>query len=147
MLAVLALFCLASCPLTMGQLFRNNFNYPYAYQSYNGYNRQGFQRQLSVTPGFYSGSTGSSAGFQMLPEDDAAVNELGPDAVATGKKALNIASQLAKGVFPASGPIVNEAGAIQTKWGNYQLPNPQDREIVEKLLDATRDLLAKIPEV
>ena len=138
MLAVFALFCLASCPLTMGQFYGNAFNYPYAYQQYN---RQPFQRQLG------SGMFYSNPGFQMRPEDEAAVNELGPDAVETGKKALNIASELAKGVFPATGRIVNEAGAIQTKWGNYQLPNPQDAEIVEKLLDATRDLLAKIPEV
>ena len=84
---------------------------------------------------------------QMLPEDQAAVNELGPEGVATGVKALNIASNLAKNVFPESGPIITPAGGIQTKWGTYQMGNPQDADIVEKLLDATRDLLKKIPIV
>ena len=84
---------------------------------------------------------------QMLPQDQAAVNELGTEGVATGVKALNIASSLAKNVFPESGPIITPAGGIQTKWGTYQMANPQDADIVEKLLDATRDLLKKIPVV
>ena len=68
-----------------------------------------------------------------------------PEGIETGKNALNIATELAKGVFPESGRIVTNDGQIQTKWGNYQLPNPQDADIVEKLLDATRYLLNKIP--
>ena len=127
MLAVIALFCLASCPLTMGQFYGNN------------YNRLGYQRQMSFNrPGFYNG-------FNLRPEDEMAVNEVGPEGIETGKNALNIATELAKGVFPESGRIVTNDGQIQTKWGNYQLPNPQDADIVEKLLDATRYLLNKIP--
>ena len=132
MLAVIALFCLASCPLTMGQFYGNN------YQT-NSYNRLGYQRQMSFNrPGFYNG-------FNLRPEDEMAVNEVGPEGIETGKNALNIATELAKGVFPESGRIVTNDGQIQTKWGNYQLPNPQDADIVEKLLDATRYLLNKIP--
>ena len=134
MLAVIALFCLASCPLTMGQFYGNN------YQT-NSYTRLGYQRQMSFNrPGFYNG-------FNLRPEDEMAVNEVGPEGIETGKNALNIATELAKGVFPESGRIVTNDGQIQTKWGNYQLPNPQDADIVEKLLDATRDLLNKIPAV
>ena len=134
MLAVIALFCLASCPLTMGQFYGNN------YQT-NSYNRLGYQRQMSFNrPGFYNG-------FNLRPEDEMAVNEVGTEGIETGKNALNIATELAKGVFPESGRIVTNDGQIQTKWGNYQLPNPQDADIVEKLLDATRDLLNKIPTV
>ena len=137
MLVVFALFCLASCPLTMGQ-FYNNYQ-TNSYQQFN--NRQGYQRQMGFNrPGFYNG-------FNLRPEDQAAVNEVGTEGIEIGKKALNIATELAKGAFPESGPIVTEDGQIQTKWGNYQLPNPQDRDIVEKLLDATRDLLNKIPTV
>ena len=113
----------------MGQYYIN----PYAYQ---------YQQPLAyaAAPAYYAAPV-------LRPEDQAAIDELGPEGVATGKKALNIASNLAKGVFPATGNIVTEAGAVQTKWGNYQLANPQDKEVVEKLLDVTRDLLAKIPIV
>ena len=109
----------------MGQYYAMPQGYamPYAYQNY-------YANQV-----------------QMLPQDQAAVNELGPEGVATGVKALNIASALAKNVFPESGPIITPAGGIQTKWGTYQMSNPQDADIVEKLLDATRDLLQKIPTV
>merc|ERR1712004_601153 len=80
----------------------------------------------------------------LRPEDAAAVNELGPAGIQTGKDALNVASKLVKDVFPAEGPIVVN-GAIQTKWGAYALPNPQDADLVEKFLDATRDLIKRMP--
>jgi len=82
----------------------------------------------------------------LRPEDAAAVNELGPAGIQTGKDALNVASKLVKDVFPAEGPIVVN-GAIQTKWGAYALPNPQDADLVEKFLDATRDLIKRMPIV
>ena len=115
----------------MGQYY----NVPYAYQ-YQPY-----------TAPAYAAPAYASPAPVMRPEDAAAVNELGAEGIATGKKALNIASNLAKNVFPATGPIINGAGAIQTKWGNYQLANRQDADVVEKLLDVTRDLLARIPIV
>ena len=136
MLVVFALFCLASCPLTMGQ-FYNNYQ-TISYQQYN--NRQGYQRQMGFNrPGFYNG-------FNLRPEDQAAVNEVGTEGIETGKKALNIATQLVKDVFPRDGPIVRN-GEIQTKWGGYALPNPQDADIVEKLLSATRDMIQRMPIV
>ena len=84
----------------------------------------------------------------MRPDDTAAVNELGPEGVETGKKALNVASKLVKGVFPATGPIIQN-GAIQTKWGAYALPvnSIADADIIEKFLDATRSMINKIPQV
>ena len=84
----------------------------------------------------------------MRPEDTAAVNELGPQGVETGKNALNVASELVKGVFPATGPIIQN-GAVQTKWGAYALPanSVADADIIEKFLQATRDMINKIPQV
>ena len=82
----------------------------------------------------------------LRPEDAAAVEELGPEGVETGKNALNVAGALVKGVFPATGPIIQN-GAVQTKWGSYALPNPQDAEIIEKFLQATRSMIEKIPNV
>ena len=83
----------------------------------------------------------------MRPQDEAIVNNLGPQGIANGRKALNAASNLARNVFPGSGPIINRDGAIQTKWGQYALNNPQDADIINKLLDVTRALMAKIPNV
>ena len=71
---------------------------------------------------------------------------MGPDGVETGKEALNVAGNLVKGVFPADGPIIKN-GAVQTKWGAYALPNPQDAEIIENFLQATRSLINKMPVV
>ena len=82
----------------------------------------------------------------LRPEDAAAVEELGPEGIQTGKDALNVASNLVKDVFPASGNIIQD-GAVQTKWGSYALPNPQDGEIIEKFLQATRSLINKMPIV
>ena len=82
----------------------------------------------------------------LRPEDAAAVNELGPEGVATGKKALNIATKLVQGVFPESGPIIVNR-QIQTKWGNYPLPPYAEADIVEKFLEATRDLIQRMPIV
>ena len=125
-----AMVCLAQA--TMGQ-FGQYQGVPNAYQN---------QQQPRVQGRFYVPSP-----FQMLPQDQQAVNQLGSQGVDTGIKALNIASNLAKNVFPESGPIITPDGGIQTKWGTYELGNPQDRDIVEKLLDATRALLKKIPIV
>merc|ERR1711993_72470 len=74
---------------------------------------------------FYSGD--NSFQFQMRPEDQSAINQLGNQGVQTG----------------ATGPVVRN-GEIQTKWGSYALPNPQDAETVDRLLQATRDLIAKM---
>ena len=57
-----------------------------------------------------------------------------------------MAGSLVKNVFPASGPIIQN-GAVQTKWGAYNLPNPQDADIIEKFLQATRAMINKIPQV
>ena len=105
-------------------------------QQYNGFARQ----QWGARP-FYSGDA-----TQLRPEDQSAVNQIGPQGIATGTKSLNIASQLVKDVFPQQGPIVRN-GAIQTKWGAYALPNPQDAPLVERLLQATRDLILRMPNV
>ena len=122
----------------MGQYY----NVPYAYQ-YQPYTAPAYAAPAYAAPAYAYAAPAPV----MRPEDAAAVNELGAEGIATGKKALNIASNLAKNVFPATGPIINGAGAIQTKWGNYQLANRQDADVVEKLLDVTRDLLARIPIV
>ena len=84
--------------------------------------------------------------FPLRPEDESAIQSIGPQGIDTGKKALNIATQLVKDVFPQNGPIVRN-GEIQTKWGGYALPNPQDADIVEKLLSATRDMIQRMPIV
>ena len=105
-------------------------------QQYNGFARQ----QWGARP-FYSGDA-----TQLRPEDQSAVNQIGPQGIATGTKSLNIASQLVKDVFPQQGPIVRN-GAIQTKWGAYALPNPQDAPLVERLLQATRDMILRMPNV
>ena len=88
---------------------------------------------------FYAGNNG----FQMRPEDQAAIDQIGSQGVQDGTKALRIATELVKGVFPQSGPIVRN-GQIQTKWGAYALPNPQDADFVEGLLQATRDMINKM---
>ena len=82
----------------------------------------------------------------LRPEDAAAVEELGPEGIQTGKDALNVAGALVKNVFPETGNIIKD-GAVQTKWGDYALPNPQDGEIIEKFLQATRSLINKMPVV
>ena len=82
----------------------------------------------------------------LRPEDAAAVNEVGPEGIQTGKDALNVASKLVQGVFPAEGPIVVN-GAVQTKYGAYALPYNADPALVEKLLDAARDLIKSMPIV
>ena len=72
----------------------------------------------------------------MRPQDEAIVNNLGPQGIANGRKALNAASNLARNVFPGSGPIINRDGAIQTKWGQYALNNPEvvnDRTILVRV--------------
>ena len=79
----------------------------------------------------------------MRPEDQAVLEQLGPQGVETGKKGLQAANQLLKGVFPRSGPVVRN-GEILTKWGSYALPNPQDAEVVDKLLQAVRDLIQRM---
>ena len=84
--------------------------------------------------------------FPLRPEDESAIQSIGPQGIDTGKKALNIATQLVKDVFPQNGPIVRN-GEIQTKWGGYALPNPQDADIVEKLLSAVRDMIQRMPIV
>ena len=108
-------------------------------QLYNAGN--GFARQQWGSQPFYSGD-----GTQLRPEDQSAINELGPQGITTGTKSLNIATQLVKDVFPQQGPIVRN-GAIQTKWGLYALPNPQDAAIVDRLLLATRDMILRMPIV
>ena len=97
-------------------------------------------RHLQVRPIAYA------APVTLRPEDEAAVNEIGPEGIQTGTDALNVASKLVKDVFPAEGPIVVN-GMIRTKWGAYALPNPQDADLVEKFLDATRDLIKRMPIV
>ena len=79
----------------------------------------------------------------MRPEDQAAIDQIGPQGIQDGTKALRIATELVKGVFPRSGPIVRN-GQIQTKWGAYALPNPQDADFIEGLLQATRDMINKM---
>ena len=88
---------------------------------------------------FYAGNNQ----FQMRPEDQAAIDQIGPQGIQDGTKALRIATELVKGVFPRSGPIVRN-GQIQTKWGTYALPNPQDADFIEGLLQATRDMINKM---
>ena len=88
---------------------------------------------------FYAGDNA----FQLRPEDQAAIDQIGSQGVQDGTKALRIATELVKGVFPQSGPIVRN-GEIQTKWGSYALPNPQDAEFIEGLLQATRDMINKM---
>ena len=95
--------------------------------------------QFGGMQNFYSGDNS----FQLRPEDQSAVDQLGSEGVKVGIKGLKIANQLLKGVFPSTGPVVRN-GQIQTKWGSYALPNPQDAEIVDKLLQATRDLIQKM---
>ena len=97
-------------------------------------------RRLQARPIAYA------APVTLRPEDEAAVNEIGPEGIQTGTDALNVASKLVKDVFPAEGPIVVN-GMIRTKWGAYALPNPQDADLVEKFLDATRDLINRMPIV
>ena len=80
----------------------------------------------------------------MRPEDQSAIDAIGPQGIDTGKKALNIATELVKGIFPSEGPIVRN-GQIQTKWGQYALPNPQDADVIDRLLQATRDMIRKMP--
>ena len=90
---------------------------------------------------YYSGNSGS-----LRPEDQAAINNIGSQGVQDGSKALRIATELVKGVFPQSGPIVRN-GEIQTKWGSYALPNPQDAATVERLLQGVRDMIRRMPNV
>lgn len=105
------------------------------------------QAVMAQFQGQYDPYYNDNGRVQMLPRDDSLVNSLGPQGVATGRNALNVASNLAKNVFPATGPIVDRNGQVQTKWGGYQLGNAQDADIINKLLDVTRALMAKIPNV
>ena len=124
-IASFALLCLVANTLASPQLY---YGAPQQYQ------------YLAARPVY------QAPAVTLRPEDAAAVNEIGPDGVQTGKQALNIASKLVKNVFPANGPIIVN-GQIQTKWGNYALPNPQDADLVEKFLEATRDLINRMPIV
>ena len=111
-------------------------------QVYTGYGTPQQYQYLQARPVYYNAPQPAT----LRPEDAAAVNELGPEGVATGKKALNIATNLVKGVFPESGPIIVNR-QIQTKWGNYPLPAMANPAILEKFLDATRDLIKSMPIV
>ena len=111
---------------------------PYAYA--------GYPYAYPVAQPQYQAYAAPVATATLRPEDAAAVNELGPEGIETGKNALNVAGSLVKDVFPSTGPIIQN-GAVQTKWGAYALPNPQDAEIIEKFLQATRSMIAKIPQV
>ena len=135
-------------------------SYGQYYQYTNQYNRPQYNTAFQTRPSIYGRklsnpivSVGSnsvtnyaSPSMNLRPEDEAAVNALGPDGIATGTKALNVATELVKGVFPQSGPIIQN-GAVQTKWGSYALPASvlQDQEVIEKLLQATRDMINKMP--
>merc|ERR1712004_795829 len=99
MIAVLALFCFA--PAVLGQYY----NVPYAYQYQPAYAAPAYAAPAYAVPAYAYAAPAPV----MRPEDAAAVNELGAEGIATGKKALNIASNLAKNVFPAAGPIINGA--------------------------------------
>ena len=108
-------------------------------ESYYGYQ--------PMRPGYYQAEAGSN----FDPAYESALQELeSSGAIETGKKALNIATRLVQDVFPREGPIVRN-GAIQTKWGNYALPlrqnNPDDIRIIEMLLQATRDMIQRMPIV
>ena len=104
-----------------------------------GGQRGQYAGQYPGMQGFYSGDNS----FQLRPEDQSAIQQLGSEGVNVGTKGLRVANQLLKGVFPATGPVVRN-GEIQTKWGSYALPYPQDAETVDRLLQATRDLIAKM---
>ena len=82
----------------------------------------------------------------MRPEDESAVQAIGPQGIQSGTQALNVAGQLVKDVFPREGPIVRN-GQVQTKWGPFALPNPQDADVIERMLQATRDLIKRMPIV
>ena len=82
----------------------------------------------------------------MRPEDESAVQAIEPQGIQNGTQALNVASQLVKDVFPREGPIVRN-GQVQTKWGPFALPNPQDADVIERMLQATRDLIKRMPIV
>ena len=138
--ATFALLCLTQA--TLGFPASESESY-YGYQRPMQYNNNRFYNQQPRV----NAEAGSNFGaFPLRPEDESALQELGPEAIETGKKALNIATNLVKDVFPREGPIVRN-GEIQTKWGNYVLPNPQDADIVEKLLSATRDMIQRMPIV
>ena len=104
-----------------------------------GGQRGQYAGQYPGMQGFYSGDNS----FQLRPEDQSAIQQLGSEGVNVGTKGLRVANQLLKGVFPATGPIVRN-GEIQTKWGSYALMNPQDAQIVDSLLQVTRDLIQKM---
>ena len=99
-----------------------------------------------AAPNSYIGNSRPYSGFQMRPEDESAVQQIGPQGIQTGTQALNVAGQLVKDVFPRSGPIVRN-GQVQTKWGSFALPNPQDSDLVERMLQAARDLIERMPIV
>ena len=140
-IAAFAVLCLAQ--LSYGQFYNSGFN-------------SGFQTRPSIYGRKISNPIVSVGGnsitnyaqprMNLRPEDEAAVNALGPNGIATGTQSLNIATELVKGVFPQSGPIIQN-GAVQTKWGPYALPASmlQDQEVIEKLLQATRDMINKMP--
>ena len=137
-IAAFAVLCLAQ--LSFGASYYGVQPYGYGHPTqYAAYPYAGIQ---AVRPTVYAAPVAPA----LRPEDAAAVEELGPEGVETGKNALNVAGALVKGVFPATGPIIQN-GAVQTKWGSYALPNPQDAEIIEKFLQATRSMIEKIPNV
>merc|ERR1711953_1561179 len=126
--ATFALLCLTQVALVASESESQFYGQPGQYAG-----------QYPGMQGFYSGDNS----FQLRPEDQSAIQQLGSEGVNVGTKGLRVANQLLKGVFPATGPIVRN-GEIQTKWGSYALMNPQDAEIVDSLLEVTRDLIQKM---
>ena len=129
---------------TFGQYNPNYFQTVHPLQLAGTYDPR-FSQPVSA-PAFAPPRSGAAPMANLRPEDAAAVEELGPEGIQTGKDALNVASNLVKDVFPATGNIIQN-GAVQTKWGSYALPNHQDGEIIEKFLQATRSLINKMPIV
>merc|ERR1711862_774091 len=133
--ATFALLCLTQVALGASESESQFYGQPGQFGGQPGQ----FGGQYPGMQNFYSGDNS----FQLRKEDQDAIKQLGSEGVNVGTKGLKIANELLKGVFPATGPVVRN-GEIQTKWGYYALPNPQDAEIVDKLLQATRDLISKM---
>merc|ERR1712029_988960 len=100
MIAAFAVLCLAQLSFGAPQYVAQPYGYGYPTQYY-GYPYAGAQ-VFGGRQTIYAAPVAAP----LRPEDAAAIEELGPDGVETGKEALNVAGNLVKGVFPANGPII-----------------------------------------
>merc|ERR1712062_447811 len=94
--ATFALLCLTQVALGASESESQFYGQPGQF----GGQRGQYAGQYPGMQGFYSGDNS----FQLRPEDQSAIQQLGSEGVTVGTKGLRVANQLLKGVFPRNRP-------------------------------------------